>query len=135
MRARADRDERFNAVELLLDAEPELPIVHPKFGNARARRAIARKVREWRAAVREGRALRVERHRGRDDLPAAFLVDWDGRIESVRLTTWTGQANEGRRITRQRLADGSVRLRYFWGSVECDPFGTPLPAAVQEPPR
>ena len=56
------------------------------YGSARiARRWVARQVRSWRAAVRDGLALSVERHHGRDDMPAHFVVDWDGRTESVQL--------------------------------------------------
>ena len=53
--------------------------------SAAARRWVAQRVRSWRAAVRDGRALSVERHHGRDDMPAHFVVDWDGRTESVQL--------------------------------------------------
>ena len=87
---RPDRDARFNTFEFDSIDSDDAPVVlmHYPYGSARARQMVARKVRTWRRAAREGRACRVERHRPRHDLPPVFIVDWDGRVESVRVTTF-----------------------------------------------
>lgn len=100
----------------------------------RARQAIARQVREWRQAVRDGRAVRVERHRARGDLPARFVVDWDGRTEEVQLAMPHLRAAIGCYVHKTRLSGSSWLYRYFRDGQECDAAGEPLEAR-QEPPR
>lgn len=83
---RPDRAAQFNTYEL--DGDGDEPLVHCRYPAGQARAMVARKVRIWRQAVREGRAISVTRNRGRDDLPAMFVIDWDGRCEVARVTSF-----------------------------------------------